>query len=431
MEIKRDKYLNDLLIRRGNGLIKVVTGLRRSGKTYLLFRLFRDELLRSGVAPERIVALALDDHQNRAYRDPDVLYRFLCERLDSLADGAPCYVLLDEVQYAISAAELRNREEPPALYGVLNGLLHRRDVDVYVTGSNSKLLSRDVMTEFRGRGDEVHVFPLSFAEFMQVFAGDRHEGWAEYVLYGGLPLLRSMPTDEQKAGYLNRLFQEVYLTDVVARHRIVKTRELADLADVLASAIGALTSAPKLAATFASVLHSRIDADTVQQFIAAFEEAFLVAPAARYDVKGRRYIGAPRKYYFEDVGLRNARLGFRQVEETHLMENVLFNELRMRGYAVDVGAVDRRVRGDGREQRRRHEVDFVAHLGGRRYYIQSAWRLDSPEKIAQEKVSLKSIGDSFKKIVVVRDVVKPTQDEDGILTMGLFDFLLDPRSLDL
>ena len=428
MEIRRDKYLNDLVIRKGNGMIKVVTGIRRCGKTYLVFDLFVRHLIESGVPEDHIITLALDDGANVRYRDVDALYDYLMERIGN--DQGVYYVLLDEIQYAITVKELRSKDEPPALYGVLNGLLHRRNVDVYVTGSNSKLLSTDVMTEFRGRGDEVRIHPLTFAEFMQAFDGDRQAGWAEYVMYGGLPLTLSMHTPEQKASYLTGLFEEVYLSDVIERNHLTKSQELESLLDVLASSIGSLTNPSKIEATFRSELHSRLDADTVKRYIGHLGEAFLVSEATRYDVKGRKYIGTPKKYYFEDMGLRNARLGFRQIEESHIMENIIYNELRARGFSVDVGVVDRRMKNNGHDERRRYEVDFVANLGYRRYYIQSALQLDTPEKAAQEKRSLSLIEDSFRKIVVVNRVMRPYMDDDGILTMGLFDFLLNPNSLD-
>lgn len=428
MEIRRDKYLNDLVIRKGNGMIKVVTGIRRCGKTYLVFDLFVRHLIKSGVPEDHIITLALDDRANVRYRDVDALYDYLMERIGN--DQGVYYVLLDEIQYAITVKELRSKDEPPALYGVLNGLLHRRNVDVYVTGSNSKLLSTDVMTEFRGRGDEVRIHPLTFAEFMQAFDGDRQAGWAEYVMYGGLPLTLSMHTPEQKASYLTGLFEEVYLSDVIERNHLTKSQELESLLNVLASSIGSLTNPSKIEATFRSELHSRLDADTVKRYIGHLGEAFLVSEATRYDVKGRKYIGTPKKYYFEDMGLRNARLGFRQIEESHIMENIIYNELRARGFSVDVGVVDRRMKNNGHDERCRYEVDFVANLGYRRYYIQSALQLDTPEKAAQEKRSLSLIEDSFRKIVVVNRVMRPYMDDDGILTMGLFDFLLNPNSLD-
>ena len=428
MEIRRDKYLNDLVIRKGNGMIKVVTGIRRCGKTYLVFDLFVRHLIESGVPEDHIIALALDDRANVRYRDVDALYDYLMERIGN--DRGVYYVLLDEIQYALTVKELRSKDEPPALYGVLNGLLHRRNVDVYVTGSNSKLLSTDVMTEFRGRGDEVRIHPLTFAEFMQAFDGDRQAGWAEYVMYGGLPLTLSMHAPEQKVSYLTGLFEEVYLSDVIERNHLTKSQELESLLNVLASSIGSLTNPSKIEATFRSELHSRLDADTVKRYIEHLGEAFLVSEATRYDVKGRKYIGTPKKYYFEDMGLRNARLGFRQIEESHIMENIIYNELRARGFSVDVGVVDRRMKNNGHDERCRYEVDFVANLGYRRYYIQSALQLDTPEKAAQEKRSLSLIEDSFRKIVVVNRVMRPYMDDDGILTMGLFDFLLNPNSLD-
>lgn len=428
MRIDRDKYLNDLVLRMHNGMIKVVTGARRCGKTYLLFDIFgtylRDEL---GVDEEHIIELALDDEENAALRDPTALSSHLKELISN--DREQYYVLLDEVQYAISDAELHG-SEPPRLYGVLNGLLRHRNVDVYVTGSNSRMLSTDVMTEFRGRGDEVRVRPLSFSEFMQAFDGDVYDGWAEYVVYGGMPLILSMQTDEQKTRYLENLFSETYLKDIVARNNLRRSQELDELVDVLASSIGSLTNPPKLQATFKSVLHSNISSNTIATYIRYLEEAFVIEEAARYDVKGRRLIGSPKKYYFEDMGLRNARLDFRQVEQTHIMENIVYNELRGRGYSVDVGVVEQRSRENGSDIRKQLEVDFVANLGAKRYYIQSAYQLPTPEKEAQEKASLLRIGDSFKKIVLVRDVMRPTRDEDGILTMSVYDFLLNDDSLD-
>lgn len=427
MEVRRDRYLDSLKDRMHNGMIKVVTGVRRCGKTYLLFELFggflRGEL---GVDDDHIIEVALDEEANRGLRDPGTLDAYLRAKIADKA--SQYYVMLDEVQYAISDNELR-KDEPPRLYGVLNGLLHMRNVDVYVTGSNSKLLSTDVMTQFRGRGDEVRVRPLSFSEFMQGFEGDRYQGWAEYVVFGGMPLLLGMRTDEQKSRYLERLFSETYLKDVVARNKVAKTQELEDLVDVLASSIGSLTNPPKIEATFKSVLNSKITANTISAYIGYLEESFLIEEARRYDVKGRKYIGSPKKYYFEDVGLRNARLGFRQVEQTHVMENIVYNELRSRGFSVDVGVVDKASREGGKVVRKQLEVDFVANLGSRRYYIQSALHLPDKEKERQEKASLCEVPDSFSKIVLVRDVVKPVYDDEGILTMSVLDFLLDDKSL--
>lgn len=414
MEIRRDRYLNRLIDRMHNGMVKVVTGIRRCGKTYLLFNLFGDYLRSEGVDDGHIIEVALDVEESVALRDPAALSAYLRSRI---ANGREQhYVFLDEAQYAISREELKNPDAPPRLYGVLNGLLRMRNVDVYVTGSNSKLLSHDVMTEFRGRGDEIRVRPLSFSEFMRAFDGDRCQGWAEYAAYGGMPLALSMHTDEQKARYLERLFEETYLKDVVERHEIRKRGELDDLMNVLASGIGTLTNPSKLENTFRSVLRSKISANTISSYIAYLEDAFVIEEARRYDVKGRGYIGSPLKYYFEDVGLRNARLGFRQVEESHIMENVVYNELRARGYSVDVGVVEKRVREKGKDVRKQLEVDFVANRVSDRVYIQSMLELRTPEKAAREKASPLGIGDSFKKVALVRDVVRPLRDERGVVT---------------
>lgn len=426
MEIRRDAYLNELIIRKNNGMIKVVTGIRRCGKTYLVFELFRKNLIESGIAPEQIIEVALDDDENEDLRDPKALGAHIRSKITN--NTLSYYVLLDEVQYAISDEELHG-DEPPRLYGVLNGLLRKRNVDVYVTGSNSKLLSKDVMTEFRGRGDEVHIRPLSFAEFMQVFEGEPYQGWIEYSTYGGLPLMLSMQTPQQKMNYLNRLFQETYFKDVIERNHITKTQELEDLVDILASSVGSLTNPPKIEATFKSVHKSTISAHTIRSYIDYLGEAFLIQEAKRYNVKGRRYIGSPMKYYFEDVGLRNARLGFRQTEETHLMENIVYNELKMRGFQVDVGIVEKQVRLNGSNTRSQLEIDFVANLGPGRYYIQAALQIPDAAKDAQEKASLLQVGDNFQKIVLVRDTIRKSRDNDGITTMSVYDFLLDPDSL--
>ena len=417
MEIRRDKYLNDLINRMHNQMIKVVTGIRRSGKSYLIFHIFKNYLLEQGIPESHITSIALDQRKHRQYRDPDVLLDYI----DScIQDGETYYILLDEVQL------LKDFEE------VLNSLLHIDQADVYVTGSNSRFLSKDIITEFRGRGDEVHIFPLTFKEFMQAYEGDLYHGWAEYTLYGGLPLTVTMKTEEQKVSYLTRLFEETYLKDIIERHHIEKTQELEDLVNILASAIGSLTNVPKIEATFKSSIQSKISANTIRQYIEYLEDAFLIHKANRYDVKGRRYIGTPLKYYFEDVGLRNARLEFRQVEETHIMENIIYNELRSRGYSVDVGLVERRgVNAEGKTERKQLEVDFVANLGSQRYYIQSAFAMPTEEKRTQEKMSLLQIKDSFKKIIVVKDVVNITRDEDGITTMSIYDFLLKENSLEL
>jgi len=416
MEIKRDKYLNDLIDRMHNGLIKVVTGIRRSGKSYLVFHLFKDYLLQNGVDEEHIIGIELDLRENRSLRDPDVILEYIRSKI---TDHEDYYVLIDEVQM------LSEFEE------VLNSLMHIGNTDVYVTGSNSKFLSKDVITEFRGRGDEVHIHPLTFKEFMQVYDGDMYHGWADYMVYGGLPLTVAMKTEEQKVHYLESLFEETYIKDIVERNGVDKEHELGDLINILASAVGSLSNAGKIEATFKSKIHSEISQNTIRQYIEYLKEAYLINEAVRYDVKGRKYIGSPMKYYFEDVGLRNARLGFRQIEETHLMENVIYNELISRGYNVDVGIVPVRERVEGKSIRNQLEIDFVANQGSKRYYIQSAFAIPDETKERQEKRSLKRVTDSFKKIVIVKDVVKVTRDDRGITTMGLHDFLLNENSLDL
>lgn len=426
MEVKRDIYLERLVNRMHNGMVKVVTGVRRCGKSYLLFTIFDNYLRQSGVEDDQIIAVPLDMLEYSDLRNPFALSEYLNSRLTSKT--RQYYVFIDEVQYAIEGEEVRGGT-PPRIYDVLNSLLRRQNVDVYVTGSNSRFLSSDIMTEFRGRGDEVRVHPLSFAEFMQVFDGDRYQGWSEYTLYGGMPLVASMRFEDQKVRYLENLFAETYMKDIIARNKLRKTQEFEQLTDVVASSIGSLTSPSKLEATFKSVIQSSVSANTIALYLGYLEEAFLIEEAQRFDVKGRKYIGSPKKYYFEDVGLRNARLSFRQVEETHLMENILYNELRIRGYSVDVGVVEeRRVEG-GKEKRSRLEVDFVANLGSQRFYIQSALHLPDEQKMRQEKASLERIDDSFRKIILVRDVVKPTRDERGIEVMDVYDFLLNPASL--
>lgn len=417
VNIARDKYLRDLINRMNNGMIKVVTGIRRSGKSYLLFKLFYEYLLSQGVLESHIIKIELDQRKNRIYRDPDVILDYI-ETL--IEDDKQYYILLDEVQM------LNDFEE------VLNSLLHISNVDIYVTGSNSKFLSKDVITEFRGRGDEIHVFPLTFKEFMQVYDGDMYRGFADYIVYGGLPLISTMKTETQKVNYLTNLFNETYLKDIIERNHIEKTQELENLINVLASAIGSLTNPPKIQATFKSSIGSAISINTIRQYIEYLEDAFIISKAQRYNVKGRKYIGTPLKYYFEDIGLRNARLGFRQVEETHLMENIIYNELRYRGYSVDVGVVEKREMSEnGKQIRKALEIDFVANLGSQRYYIQSALSMPTPEKQIQEKTSLINVADSFKKIIIVKDIVNVKRDENGIVTMSTYDFLLKENSLDL
>lgn len=417
MKISRDKYLNDLIVRMHNGLIKVITGLRRSGKSYLLFEIFKDYLLENNISESHIIEISLDQRKNKKYRDPDTIIDFI---ESSILDDDTYYVFLDEVQM------LEDFEE------VLNSLLHIKNVDIYVTGSNSRFLSKDIITEFRGRGDEIHIYPLTFKEFMQVYDGDKYEGLSEYIIYGGLPLVATMKNDEQKVKYLENLFEETYLKDIKERYKIEKAQEMDDLIKVLASSVGSLSNPSKIADTFKSSLKSDISMNTIKNYITYLEESFLINEANRYDVKGRKYIGTPLKYYFEDIGLRNAKLEFRQIEETHLMENIVYNELRARGFQVDVGMVEIKEKNkDGSFEKKRLEVDFIANKGSKKYYIQSAYSLATEKKIKQEKNSLLNINDSFKKIIIVKDVIKAQRDESGIVSISLYDFLLDENSLSI
>lgn len=369
-----------------------------------------------------IISIALDDDRLTRLRDVDELAAYIRERTPD--ESKKYYLFLDEIQYAISDEEIKSTK-PPRIYDVLNGLLHRHNVDVYVTGSNSRFLSTDVMTEFRGRGDEVHVLPLSFSEFMQAYEGDIYHAWAEYSTYGGLPLLPSLKTDEQKILYLKKLFEETYLKDIQARYRIKKKIELDDLINILASATGSLTNPHKICQTFKSVYNSEISEYTVSNYIGYLRDAFIVNEANRYDVKGRRYIGSPSKYYFEDVGLRNARLNFRQMEENHVMENVIYNELRSRDYMVDVGLVEAREMRDGKQVYIQYEVDFIVTNGIDKYYIQSAYALPDEIKKNQELNPLRKIGDSFQKIVIQGDDIATYTNDEGIIFMGLHQFLMN------
>lgn len=417
MEIKRDDYLEKLKNRMHNGMIKVITGIRRSGKSYLIFELFRSYLLENHANADHIIAIELEGLENREYRNPEYALRYIKSRI---RDDQKYYILFDEIQMLNHFAE------------VLNSLLHIKNVDIYVTGSNSKFLSEDILTEFRGRGDEVHLYPLRFQEIMSISDKDRYREWADYSTYGGLPLIQFMKTEEQKINYLTRLFEKTYIQDIVERNKVEKVQELDDLINVLASSAGSLTNPSKIQATFKSSIKSDISLNTIRKYIDYLKNAFVISEANRYDVKGRKYIGTPLKYYFEDVGLRNARLGFRQVEETHLMENIIYNELRVRGFQVDVGMVStQKTNREGKRETKRLEVDFIANLGSRRYYIQSAFSLAGEEKIKQEKASLLSINDSFKKIILVKDIINVKRDEHGITTISIFDFLLKENSLDL
>ena len=415
MEIKRDRYLEQLKLRQRNGMIKIVTGVRRCGKSYLLFKLFLEHLLESGVPRDHIIDIALDDIANDALRDPHVLYGHVRGRI---VDGQPYTILLDEIQFVDRFAD------------VLNGFSHIDNADIYVTGSNSRFLSSDILTEFRGRGDEVRVWPLSFAEYLSACQDGPEDAFLDYMTYGGLPRILSMKTDAQKIHYLENLFRETYLKDIIDHNRIRNTAELESLVNVLASAVGSLTNPTKLADTFKSRLKSDISDKTIKRYMDYLQDAFLIDCALRYDIKGRKYIGTPKKIYFVDTGLRNARLGFRQVEETHLMENIIYNELRARGYAVDVGIVEiRQPDSEGSSKRVQLEVDFIATLGAKRCYIQSAFAIPDAAKKQQEERGLLKIGDSFKKVVVVGNHIKRRQDDNGIITMGIRDFLLDENSV--
>lgn len=414
-EVGRKDYIESLKSKRHNGLVKIITGLRRSGKSYILFNLFKRFLLEDGVAEDHVISLALDDFKNRRYCNPEALYDYVTGKIT--ADG-PYYVLLDEIQLVDD------------FESVLNGFLHIPGVDVYVTGSNSKFLSSDIITEFRGRGDEIRVYPFSFAEFYSVTGGDKWEAWSRYCRYGGMPQTLGIDSVKDKEAYLKNLFNQVYISDIINRYKLRGQDEIDVLTNILASSIGALTNPKRISDTFVSESNLKVSQQTISRYLGYLEDSFLISKAMRYDVKGRKYIGTPMKYYFGDVGLRNARLNFRQQEETHIMENVIYNELLRRGYSVDVGVVNAtRLNNEPLAVRRQLEVDFVANMGSRRLYIQSAFELASQEKLAQEKGSLTNIGDSFKKVIIRRSPVEPWYDDDGILHLGLMDFLLDPGSI--
>ena len=414
MRISRDLYLKRLISSRHNGMIKIVTGVRRCGKSYLLFELFCNYLEISGVSRDHIVKVDLEDRHNKDLRNPDALMAFIDSRI---VDKNMYYVLLDEVQLVDEFED------------VLNSYLKKSNVDIYVTGSNSRFLSRDVATEFRGRGEEIKIFPLSFREFMSAFAGDNASGLAEYLTYGGMPKLFDMPDDSAKMAYLSNLFQKTYLSDIEERYKIKNSDELAELIDVVASSIGGFTNPSKLENTFKSVKHSKISQPTIKSYLEILQDVFLVKKAIRYDIKGRHYIDTPAKFYFEDLGLRNARLDFRQQESNHLVENLIYNELCIRGFSVDVGVVTHSVKEFGKLVRKQLEVDFVCNKGSKRCYIQSAWHIPSEEKRLQELNSLRRIDDSFLKFIITNDPVKKHQDENGVVVMNLFDFLLDESSL--
>ncbi|MEA5017536.1 MAG: ATP-binding protein [Erysipelotrichaceae bacterium] len=417
MIINRERYLNKIIQRKHNRLVKIITGIRRCGKSYLLFNLFYSHLIQSGVDGDHIIKIALDDWVNKDFRDPDRLYTFV---KNSIRDNKMYYILLDEVQLITHFED------------VLNGLMHINNCDVYVTRSNAKFLSKDIITEFRGRGDQIHIYPLSFAEFLSVYTGSKDDAWKEYMLYGGLPNIVLMQSSELKKEFLINLFNETYLNDVINRYNIRNDAELGELINILASSVGSLTNPNKLSDTFKSVKKSEISNHTIKSYLDYFEDSFLIQNSLRYDVKGKKYINTPSKYYFTDIGLRNARLNFRQLEENHIMENTIYNELKIRGFSVDVGVVTLNTKdADGKSIRKQLEIDFICNKGDQKYYIQSAFRMDTEEKEKQELRSLKSLDDSFKKIIVLRNKELITKDENGYLRIGLLDFLLNDNSLDL
>ncbi|MBX9164551.1 MULTISPECIES: ATP-binding protein [Coprobacillaceae] len=427
MEIRRDLYLNKLIKRKNNGLIKVVTGIRRCGKSYLLNNLFYNHLIESGVAADHIIRFAFDSaddlyligesliqiEKEKRGVDPE---KFMAYIRSQIVDNGMYYLLLDEIQLL------------DCFETVLNGYLRKDNMDVFVTGSNAKLLSKDIITQFAGRGDEVHMYPLSFAEFMTIYKGDKYAGLEEYMLYGGIPIVVLREDANEKASILENLFTEIYLRDITQRNRVKNIGELEDLLNILSSSIGSLTNPEKLKNTFKSVKKSKITSQTIKKYIDYFEDSFLIESALRYDIKGKSYIETPKKYYFSDLGLRNARINFRQFEPTHSMENVIYNELRMRGYNVDVGVVATTEKNqEGKIVRKQLEVDFVCNLGSSRYYIQSAYSLPDETKRTQEIRPFRKIDDSFKKIVITKDFVHPYYDDYGILTVNIYDFLLDPE----
>ena len=423
----REQYMKKIISKKDNGRIKIITGLRRSGKSVLLFRLYREWLLGEGVKEDQIIALALDILENVKYRNPLELDKYV---RDHMVDPKKrYYIFIDEIQFVseIRNPYVDNEDAKITFIDVILGFMHMDNADVYVTGSNSKMLSSDILTQFRDRGDEIRVYPLSFAEFYNEYEGDKRGAWQDYYTYGGMPLATSLESHEEKSRYLKDLFDRTYIKDVLERHEIKNNTEVLDiLLDVLASGIGSLTNPSKLANTFKSERRIGIGSETIEKYIGYFEESFLIEKVVRYDVKGRKYIGTPAKYYYTDLGLRNARLGFRQLEETHIMENVLYNDLIRRGMNVDVGVVEYNTKdANGKKIRKQLEVDFVVNQGGKRFYVQSALSIADPEKKEQEIESLKRIPDSFSKIVVVRDYLKPWQDENGITYVGIEQFLLN------
>ena len=427
--IERRKYLDALIRRQWNGRIKVITGIRRCGKSTLLFDLYREYLLADGVPEDHIILLALDDDLNEKYRDPYCLSAYIRERTSD--SSRKYYVFIDEIQFAISKDELKQQDEPVRLYSVLNGFLRLKNIDVYVTGSNSKMLSKDIATEFRGRGDEVKVYPLSFREFYEAYGQDKTEAYNEYSMYGGMPYLLSLDRDEDKFKYLSDLFEEIYFKDIEERYNVALPALLRELTSDLCSSIGSLTNASKISRTLQSVKHIKVDAETISAYLKYLTESFLFSEAVRYDIKGKKYFEYPSKYYCTDVGLRNVRLGLRQQEETHIMENLIYNELLVRGYHADVGVIPIvEKNAEGKRVQKNCEIDFIATGGGKRYYIQSALNMDDPQKAGTEIRPLNAIKDSFKKIIISKSYGKSWTDEEGILRINIIDFLLDENSLD-
>lgn len=426
--IQRNRYLQKLIDRKENGLVKVITGIRRCGKSYLLFKLFYNYLIESGVGEDHIITVALDDDENVRYRDPTELSKYIRSRLTD--KNGMYYILLDEVQYAISREEMKN-QETVRLYDVLNGLLRLDNTDIYVTGSNSKMLSKDVMTAFRGRGDTVEVYPLSFKEYYDYVGGDKSDAYEDYALYGGMPLVLFKKTDDEKYRYLSSLFEEVYFRDITERYRIAYPDVLSELTDDLCSSVGSLTNVSKITNTIRTVKGLKVDENTVASYLNYLSESFLFRCAKRYDVKGKRYFSYPSKYYCTDIGLRNIRLNFRQQEETHIMENMIYNELISRGYTVDVGVVEIWTTDEnGNRKKVNCEIDFVANRGRKKYYIQSALNVGDSVKEKTELRPLLGTNDFFRKIIVTKSNMKPWFDENGILHLGLYEFLLNESAVD-
>ena len=433
VEVQRPRYLNQLIDKKDNGRVKIITGIRRCGKSYLLFELYRKYLLSSEVCEDQIIMIALDSLKNIKYRNPIELDDYLRDKIQD--NGRKYYIFIDEIQFVeeISNPYLEGTDSKVNFVDLVLGLMKIPNVDVYITGSNSKMLSSDVLTQFRDRGDEIRVYPFSFAEFYSCYEGDKGKAFDEYCLYGGMPMSVQLSNHEKKSEYLKNVFTSTYIKDVMERNKILKDASIMDdLLDIISSSIGSLSNPTKLANTFMSEKNIKISQFTVSNYLDYFIDAFLIEKARRYDVKGRKYISSPYKYYFSDIGLRNARLNFRQNEQSHIMENVIYNELRMRGLNVDVGVVEYNYKDENKKTVRKNlEVDFVINRGSNRYYIQSALNVDTKEKQVQETESLRRTGDSFKKIVIVRNNIVPRFDDDGILYIGVEDFLLDETALDL